>query len=375
MSWLKRRIENQSIGLVPVLLFMALDNFFAYQLSFFVAIAFCVLSLGIYYSLRRERIYLYMLLPSAGTLILFFLFMSFRLYPVLFVYSPLVIEVLLVCILAMVGICRKGVIHYIRDLRVPTSQKVKMRSMLGEFYFIVPIVRRVYTFHLFFVILYGVLPNSVQSIVLEHFMIRILPILLGILIIVYEEVRLSMLRKQLGQETWLPVLSDDGRVIGRIAGSVSKSVAKKFYHPVVRVMVVYKGMLYLGKRASDAYVSPGKWDTPFYNYIQFKQSMEEAAHNVVASLGQITSAPRLLVRYRHETERVKHLVSLFAICLRDDQVKEMNGQWAKFWTASQIEENISTGIFSEYFTEEYAYLRNTVMLAECMNQEKSLPKT
>ena len=56
MNWLKRRIENQSIGLVPILLFMALDNIFAYQLSFFVAIAFCVLSLGIYYSLRRERV-------------------------------------------------------------------------------------------------------------------------------------------------------------------------------------------------------------------------------------------------------------------------------------------------------------------------------
>ena len=64
MNWLKRRIENQSIGLVPILLFMALDNIFAYQLSFFVAIAFCVLSLGIYYSLRRERVYLYMLFLS-----------------------------------------------------------------------------------------------------------------------------------------------------------------------------------------------------------------------------------------------------------------------------------------------------------------------
>ena len=372
MNWLKRRIENQSIGLVPILLFMALDNIFAYQLSFFVAIAFCVLSLGIYYSLRRERVYLYMLLPSAGTLVLFFLLMSVRLYPMLFIYSPLLIEVMLVCILAIVGICRKRVFHYVRDLRVPTSQKVKMRNMLSEFYFIVPIVRRVYIIHLFFVILYGALPRSVQSIVVEQFMFRTLPVILGLLIIVYEELRIVMLRKQLGQETWLPVLSEDGRVIGKIAGSVSKSVAKKFYHPVVRVMVVYRGMLYLGKRAADAYVSPGKWDTPFYNHIQFKQSIEDAARNVVASLGQITSAPRLLVRYRHETERVKHLVSLFAICLHDDQVKEMNIQRAKFWTAAQLEENIPSGIFSEYFTEEYTYLRNTVLLAECMRQEQSL---
>ena len=371
MSWLTRTIKNQSIGLLPLLLFMILDNFFAYRLSFLIAGAFCVVSLAVYYSLRQGRMYMYMLLPATATLILYSLFMCLRLYPVLYVYSPLVIELLLVCVLSVVGFCRKGVFHYIRDLNISTTQRVKMRNMLSEFYYIVPIIRRVYTIHLFAIIFYVIMPESMQSIVFEHFMLRILPVILGVGIIIYEQIRLTLLQNQLDKEMWLPVLSDDGRVIGRIAGSVSKSVAKKFYHPVVRVMIVYKGMLYLGKRATDSYVSPGKWDTPFYNHIQFKQTIEDAARNVVAGLGEIAVAPHFLIRYKHESLKVKHLVSLFAICLHDEQVKEMNLQKAKFWTAAQIDENFHTGIFSEYFTEEYPYLRNTVMLADCVAREQA----
>lgn len=369
MNWLRKGIENQSVGLLPILLFMVLDNFFAYQLSFLIAIAFCLLSLVIYYLLRRSRVYLYLLLPATASLVLFSFFMSLYFYPVLFVYSPLVIEVLLVSVLSAVGIYRKRIYQYLRDLDISAADKVERRGWLDELFFMVPIIRRVFTIHLLSVIFYGIVPESMQSLVFERFLLRFCPIVLGVGIIFYEQIRLLMLHQQLNKETWLPVLSDDGRVVGRIAGSVSKSVAKKFYHPVVRVIVVYKGMLYLGKRASDAYVSPGKWDTPFYNHIQFKQTIEDAARNVVASLGQIASAPRFLIRYKHESGKVKHLVSLFAICLRDDQIKAMDIQKAKFWTASQIDENFKTGIFSEYFTEEYAYLRNTVMLSECLSKE------
>lgn len=36
----------------------------------------------------------------------------------------------------------------------------------------------------------------------------------------------------------------------------------------------------------------------------------------------------------------------------------------KLWTTKQIEDNLNSGIFSEYFNEEFAYLQNTVLLAE-----------
>ena len=70
MKWLKKGIENQSIGLLPIILFMFLDNYFDYRLSFVVAVAFCVISFFAYYLLRKDRKYMYMLVPTIATFIL-----------------------------------------------------------------------------------------------------------------------------------------------------------------------------------------------------------------------------------------------------------------------------------------------------------------
>ena len=62
---------------------------------------------------------------------------------------------------------------------------------------------------------------------------------------------------------WVPVLNDNGKVIGCIARSVSRSLPKKYYHPIVRIAVVYNGMLYLVRRSKDEFVSPDTMDYPF----------------------------------------------------------------------------------------------------------------
>ena len=56
---------------------------------------------------------------------------------------------------------------------------------------------------------------------------------------------------------------------------------------------------------------------------------------------------------------------MYVMCVRSekvmDQIKQPNG---KLWTSKQIEENLGSGVFSEYFEQEFAYLQNTVLLAE-----------
>ena len=224
MKWLKKGIENQSIGLLPIILFLFLDNYFDYRLSFVVAVAFCVISFFAYYLLRKDRKYMYMLVPTIATFILYSLFMCLRIYPILYVYSSLVIELLLVGVLAVAGIFKQRMFRLIRESDANKFEKNRMRNLLNEFYFIAPIVKRIYMIHLFSVLVYGLLPDSMQSITFERFLLRSLPVIIGICIILFEQLRLFLLLYQLENETWLPVLSDEGRVIGRIACSVSKSV-------------------------------------------------------------------------------------------------------------------------------------------------------
>ena len=75
--------------------------------------------------------------------------------------------------------------------------------------------------------------------------------------------------------------------------------------------------------------------------------------------------PRLLLRYVFENNKVKHQVSLFVVCQQNEKPLGLNiGQNGKFWTVQQIEENLNTGIFSEYMEKEFPYLKNTILLAE-----------
>ena len=83
----------------------------------------------------------------------------------------------------------------------------------------------------------------------ERFLYRELGLVIGVLVIVYEQIRLSLMQGSLKKEMWLPVLNDNGKVIGCIARSVSRSLPKKYYHPIVRIAVVYNGMLYLVRRS------------------------------------------------------------------------------------------------------------------------------
>ena len=114
------------------------------------------------------------------------------------------------------------------------------------------------------------------------------------------------------------------------------------------------------------FVSPDTMDYPFHNYVLFRHSIDSTVKETLGSLAQDKSiAPRFLIRYTFENEKVKHLVSLYVICLRtEEQLNQCKRRSGKLWTAKQIEENLSSGVFSEYFEKEFAYLQNTILFAE-----------
>lgn len=366
MNKVKKGLDNQAIGLIPLLLFMFLDNYFSYLLSFIIGITFCFVCIFLYQTLSKDKVYQFLLLPSAITLVLYSVFLCLKLEPVLFIYSPLITEVLLVVVLSIIGFSRRTVIKKIRASAQPNYKRTLLRTTLNEFYFIAQLIQNLYTLHLFTILLYSILPDTMQNVYVERFLYRELGVLIGVLVILYEQIRLSLMQGSLRKEMWLPVLNEAGKVIGCIARSVSRSLPKKYYHPIVRIAVVYDGMLYLNKRSRDSYVSPDTIDYPFDSYVLFRHSIENTVRETVGELGeQQDLTPRFLIRYTFENEKVKHLVSLYVICIRsEEQMSLCKKTGGKLWTAKQIEENLHSGLFSEYFEQEFAYLQNTILLAE-----------
>lgn len=165
---------------------------------------------------------------------------------------------------------------------------------------------------------------------------------------------------------WLPILDEKGKVIGRIARSVSRSLPKKYYHPIVRIAVIYEDMLYLVKRGSLDYVFPNALDYPFHSYVLLGHSLENTVREVLGKLSDDKSIrPRFLIRYTYEDDRVKHLVSLYTVCLRtEEQLEKCKRPTGKLWTTKQIGDNLGSGVFSGYFEKEFPYLESTVLLAQ-----------
>ena len=371
MNRVKKSLENQALGLLPLLLFIFLDNFFSYLLSYIIGVAFCVVSVILFQLLKKDKVYLFMLLPAACTMVFYSIFMILKLEPVLYLYSPLIAELLFVVSLTLVGFSRRSVLQRVRNSNKPIYEQTAFRTTLNEFYFLAQLVQNVYTLHLFVILLYSILPETMQDMRTERFLYRDLGLVIGLGIILYEQIRLNLMKGRLRKEMWIPVLDDKSKVVGCIARSVSRSVSRKYFHPIVRIAVIYKGMLYLTQRGKDEFVSPNTQDYPFYNYVLFRHSIKSTVKETLGLLSKDRSLePRFLIRYTFEDEKVKHLVSLYVICLQtEEQLNLCKQRVGKLWTTKQIQENLKSKVFSEYFEIEFSYLQNTILLAENYSKE------
>ena len=62
MNKVKKGLDNQAVGLLPLLLFMFLDNYFSYLLSFIIGVTFCFVCIFLYQVLSKDKVYQFLLL-------------------------------------------------------------------------------------------------------------------------------------------------------------------------------------------------------------------------------------------------------------------------------------------------------------------------
>lgn len=270
------------------------------------------------------------MLPTVLTFFLYFLFLNFGIESTFFQYSSVLIEMLFVVVLAFTGFTKSAVINRVCKSGNPLFKRTQWRTTLNEFYFISQIIQNVFTLHLFIVLVYLILPVNIQQPATENFLNSMLAIILGVLIIAYEQLRIMMIKGNFRKETWLPVLSDEGKVIGYVARSVSQGQPKKYYHPIVRIAVMYKGMLYLVKGDKE-HASAGKLDYPFQNDVLFRRSIDFTVKETLGKLGKEKSlTPRFQLTYRFENEQVRQLVYLYTLRVdTEEQLKQSSGRPGK----------------------------------------------
>ncbi|GET25353.1 NUDIX domain-containing protein [Prolixibacter sp. NT017] len=156
-------------------------------------------------------------------------------------------------------------------------------------------------------------------------------------------------------EEWLPVVDEEGKVIGKAPRSACHN-GQKILHPVVHLHVFNpKGHIYLQKRPEDKLVQPGKWDTAVGGHISFGESVETALkREAYEEIGLTDFQARPMASYKWETDVEAELVYSYTsydykkIRLHSDEVTE-----GKFWSRSQIEKNLGKDVFTPNFEFEF----------------------
>jgi isopentenyldiphosphate isomerase len=183
-------------------------------------------------------------------------------------------------------------------------------------------------------------------------------ILFGVYFLV-ELFRQKRKQKQLAVEEWVPLVDEQGKIMGQAPRSQVHN-GSKLLHPVVHLHVLNPNKnILLQKRPLSKQIQPGKWDTAVGGHISAGETLEKALQKeALEEIGLVDFSAKLIKVYRWESEIEAELVYLFTtfdfrnVKVQSDEVEEI-----RFWTKNQIEKQIGQGIFTPNFEHEFELLK------------------
>ena len=360
-------LANPVLGFVPFMLYAVLrvimdEEAIPLIISFLVSVTgelyFRVFS-------RTSILGVPFLITSVALLLTFIIWVATRNYPISTNFY------IIVCQIFIVGFCKlMFVSKSFLVLNFFRNRSSRSKTLMDNLYFVLSIIHPLMVTLLLFILALQYLRKAIPGLhaLLETTLYTIIPIgIVAFTYIIYEIFRVRNLNMRLKREEWLPIVTENGDVIGKIAKSVSSKMRNKHLHPVVRIALVSDNKIYLQERENNRILDPGKLDYPFEKYVLFGHEIAEAVSNILKKVmgNKPCSAPQFILRYTFENEYTNRLILLFVVKVeREDIITRNDKMHGKFWTIKQIEESFKDEIFSECFELEYEYLKNKILLAD-----------
>lgn len=350
------------MGLLPLLIFSFLvgtmNNFY----SLFVGFA---LSITVLFMVKRpiQMIYIVSTVTFAISLVCYLLLPEDLDGIRAFVF----VELVFVLLLIVSRLARYKVV-----VRIAKSNNLMAKNYWAESFRVAFQAQYAFSLHLLIVLLLSIFA-TVNYPAFARYGIVLVAQLIIVSIILLQTIRLDVLNRKLFKEEWLPVITESGKVTGRIAKSVTKIMKNKFMHPVVRVALIYNGRIYLQPREKSRLLNPEMLDYPFEKYMQYDHQIDDTVNNNVRNVcsGFDNIPLRYLLKYTFENEVTKRLIFLYVSVIEDEETfQKLQLKEGKLWTEAQIDDNIGQNVFSECFELEYEYLKNTVLLMNRLKEEK-----
>jgi len=185
-------------------------------------------------------------------------------------------------------------------------------------------------------------------------------------------------------EEMLPLIDEEGKVIGVAPRSECHKGPGKL-HPVVHLQIVDgRGAIYLQKRADDKLVQPGKGDSAGGGHVAAGEDLDAALTRElreelgVTKLALDASGARIdpILRYRWDTEVESELVFSFIVTyggpFAPDGREVTEG---RFWSFDDIRANLGMGLFTPNFEHEYGLIERAAAEAARSREAPAIANT
>jgi len=340
-------------GFIPLFVFLAIDEIWGTRAGLIAALVIGVGELG--WIWFRERHFDRFVLFDTTLLLVLGSVSIWLENDIFFKLKPGLIELILCAVLGVSAFSKLNIIglmtqRYMKDLEMNEQQTAQLRKTLKLMFF-------VFLFHTILVF-YSAFYLSKEA---WAFISGGLFYILFAGVFGYEFIKQKLkLRKQVVvPEEWLPLVNDEGDIIGKAPRSACHR-GEKLLHPVVHLHVFnHQKHIYLQKRPMSKLIQPGKWDTSVGGHISVGETLETALKREAwEEIGLTQFSARLVKTYRWESEIESELVYVFftndfkSIHLHSEEVVE-----GRFWTSKQIDSNIGQGVFTPNFEHEYQLLK------------------
>ncbi len=153
---------------------------------------------------------------------------------------------------------------------------------------------------------------------------------------------------------YFDIIDKSGKIIGKAAREECHR-DKSLAHCTVHVLVFNsKGELFLQKRSMDKDIQPGKWDTSVGGHVNLGETFDQAVKREIREeLGVNVPVEHIYDYWMYseiETEYVHTYVCTYDGDIKIDTKEISEG---RFWTKTEIESKMGSGIFTPNFEHEY----------------------
>jgi isopentenyl-diphosphate delta-isomerase type 1 len=334
-------------GMLPLLVFIIVDEIWGTEIGLFVAVGFGIIQLFIVF-FKEKRFDKFVFFDTLLIVVLGAVSLLLE-NDIFFKLKPAIIGFILVAMLGISAFSSKNILvmmseRYLKGVQInEQQQKAMLRSIRIMFW--------IFLTHTLLVV-YSAFFMTKQA---WAFISGVLFYLAFAVFFIFEFVRNLYLRRKKTSEEMLAHIDENGKIIGMISRTEAHDGSKKL-HPVIHCHIINsKGEVLLQKRNSTKKIQPGKWDTAVGGHISYGEELEKALERETKEeLGLKNLKFNFITKYIWKSEIEAEQVFVF-IAEHEEFLVKPNSEVdaVKFWSFDEIKANTAKSIFTPNFEMEF----------------------